>query len=204
VKYRDFNDCELVDMVSETDMAKDILLKKYYPLVTKIAKRYAPIVKNKGIEQNDLIQEGLIGLSEAIRDYQNCKDAKFITFANLCIEREMQTAIAKAHRNKQQVLNKSVSIDAINNEGDSYYMNVINVDTPDPMESLVTHEDNLMIKQIIRDNLSDLENQIFELKLANFTNREIAELLDIPYKKVDNSLQRLKTKVQIILKEREK
>jgi len=203
MNYRDYNDYELVDMVSETDTAGDIIFKKYYPLVLKIANRYAPLVRNKGIEKNDLIQEGLIGLSEAIRDYQDCKDAKFITFANLCIEREMRTAITRAHRDKQQVLNSSVSIDAVNDTGDNYFMNIINVDTPDPMETLVSYESTLQIKQDIQDKLSNLENDIFELKLANFTNQEISELLDLPYKKVDNSLHRLKTKIGVILKERE-
>ena len=180
----------------------DILFKKYYPLVAKIANRYYPLVKNKGVEKKDLIQEGLIGLSEAIRDYQDNKNASFITFANLCIERKMRTAIKKAHRDKQKILNESLSIDFLNEEGDSYLMNIINVETPDPIDTLVSYEEMLQIKSDINAKLSNLENEIFELKLSNWSNQEIADLLDIPYKKVDNTLHRLKGKIQVILKER--
>ena len=111
VSYKDYNDFELLYLTcSENEEAYNILYNKYRPIVEIKSKKCLPFVQGRGLDLNDLVQEGMIGLSEAIRDFKTQKGVKFSTFANMCIERQINSAITKANRLKHRSLNESLSL----------------------------------------------------------------------------------------------
>lgn len=111
--YKDQNDYELLYLVSENnEEANEMFYKKYKPIIEIKANKMYPAIKNKGYELNDLIQEGMIGLSQALKDYKEQKNVTFSTFANLCINRQMLTFIRNINRQKHKILNDSISIDS--------------------------------------------------------------------------------------------
>ena len=111
--YNDENDYELLYLIKEeNEDAKEVFFEKYRPLVEMKANKFYSMYKNNGYELNDLIQEGMLALNSAIKDYEHEKDVKFNTFANVCIDRQLLSYIRDFNRQKHQVLNSSVSIDA--------------------------------------------------------------------------------------------
>ena len=110
--YKDYNDYELIEYINEgNEDANNILIKKYEPLIIKIATKMLPYCKNNGLEKNDLIQEGMIGLSHALDRYQEQKDTLFYTYAKTCIERKIISVVIGSNRNKNKILNESISYD---------------------------------------------------------------------------------------------
>ena len=154
-------------------------------------------VGGKGLDYNDLVQEGMIGLSEAIRDYRDDRNAKFSTFANLCIERQIGTALLRANRKKHQILNESLSFD------DSFFDNnkplsdyIPDYKEIDPSDYLIDLESKKEIYGKIIPLLTPLEQQVFELKVCGFNYKEIGLIINKSYKSVDSALQRIKNKIR--------
>ena len=145
LNYDDENDNELLYLIKEeNEAAKNLFYEKYTPVVEAKAKKYFTQIQNKGYEMNDLIQEGMIGLANAINDYVPEKDVKFITFANLCIDRQIISFIRDVSRNKHQVLNSSVSLDAENRVSGRSLLDIINDNNVeiDPEKSFVLYEED--------------------------------------------------------------
>lgn len=149
---------------------------------------------------NDLIQEGYIGLIKAIKNYNEDKDASFSTFANLCIKRQMITAMKKSNTEKYKTLNE-----AINNEEFSDKKERINYKTA-PSLIYCSPEDILLGKELLNllekyldENLSGLEKNVFYHLVKQQTYVEIAEILDQSPKRIDNTIQRIKRKVRDFL-----
>ena len=112
MEYQDLNDYELLSYVSENiEEANDIIMEKYYPLVTSISNKMNKYINNCGVDRVDLIQEGMIGLTNAINSFKDQKDTSFYTYARTCIERSMISFIISVNRKKHQILNESVSYD---------------------------------------------------------------------------------------------
>ena len=115
-KYKDTNDYELLYLVSENNQdAKDLFFEKYENIIRIKASKYKNIVESKGFDFNDLIQEGMLGLTQAINSFKEQKDTTFYTFANLCIDRQLATFIRNIDREKHRVLNESISLDTTTN-----------------------------------------------------------------------------------------
>jgi RNA polymerase sporulation-specific sigma factor len=203
-KYKEYNDFELLYLICEQDEdAYEILYNKYKSIVDLKAKKYVNFVSNKGLDYNDLVQEGMIGLSEAIRDFKIDKEIKFSTFANLCIERQINTAIIKANRKKYKALNDSVSLDEKFSDNDCSLFNFIfDNNEKDPGNYLVDIETRMETYNKIKTKLTALERKVFDLKINNFEYKEIAMKLGKSYKSVDSALQRIKNKLQKIEKEK--
>ena len=195
MKY-DENDYELLYMIKEeNEDAKELLYKKYKPLVELKANKFYEFVKNKGYELNDLIQEGMMGLTNAINDYEDNKDIKFITFANVCIERQIMNFVRDVNRQKHQVLNTSVSIDAENKKG-MKLLDILNDKTnANPEHSFMLVEEQKELKNEIKELLTDKEKEVFELRYEGFTYQEIAMLLNMSKKAVDGTISRIKQKI---------
>lgn len=196
--YSNYNDYELLNYVFEgNEDANNIILKKYEPLVNSIATKMMKYCSNSGLEKSDLVQEGLIGLNHALVHFQEQKNTTFYTFAKTCIERKMISTIIGSKRLKHKILNESLSYD----DEDNFVERIFKDEKNNP-ELIVTDIDieNELINKI-KDSLTDLESQVFELMLSNFTYKEIADILDKDIKSVDNTIQRIKTKVRKILKE---
>lgn len=201
MKFED-NDFELLYMIKEeNEDAKDIFYEKYRPLVESKAKKYYEFVKNKGYELNDLVQEGMIGLSNAISDYSENKDSKFGPFAKVCIDRQLINFVRAINRQKHQVLNTSLSIDAgLSNTGITL-LDVLNDDSnPNPEKSFILLEEQKELKENIKQYLTEREQEVFDLRFEGFTYQEIARLLNMTPKAVDGTISRIKQKITSINK----
>lgn len=171
------------------DNSANIIMARYKPLVLHISKAYYI----SGAEQSDLIQEGMIGLFKAIRDYSMGKNAKFKTFATLCIKRNIMDAIKSANRDKHMPLNTSLSIDLPEMAqmlSDSYN---------NPEEAYLESEDHRELRANINRELSRYEIDILNLYLNNQSYQEIAEKLGKDAKSVDNAIQRIRKKIKKIM-----
>lgn len=199
--YQDYNDQQLLEFINENnEEALEIIYKKYKPLIYSLSKKFLPYCQNAGLDINDLEQEGMLGLSNAIAHYKDTKDTSFYTFAKTCIERNLISLVVSTKRLKHKILNESVSFDFINREGNVTNLeNIFSDDTQNPELLVSNSEENRLLMNKIKLELTDLEIRVFELKYHNFNYREIANLLDKSPKTIDNALQRIKNKIRKIL-----
>ena len=167
----------------------DYLMEKYKNMVRKKARTMFLI----GGENDDLIQEGMIGLFKAVRDYQPDKDATFQTFASICVDRQIYNAIQSSNRQKHQPLNSYVSLSEQGEENEEHLGDTW-VENP---ESIIIDQENVEnLEQEITTTLSPMENQVLEYYLAGNGYGEIAELMGKTPKSIDNALRRIRTKIK--------
>lgn len=200
--YKDYNDYELVNYaVSESsEEANELLYQKYQPMIVSFAKKMLPFCSQGGIELNDLIQEGLLGLSSAIEHFNEQKNITFYTFARTCIERRMISAVVSTRRLKHKILNESVPFETKGEDNEFVSVDYLLKDeTSDPEYVLLNNEREQILRNLIHDELTDFELQVFELKMNHFKYEEIASILDKNVKSIDNALQRIKSKIKKIL-----
>lgn len=197
MNYRNYDDNELIDYISENNEdAMEILFKKYEPLIKSIAIKMYRYCLNTGLEVSDLVQEGLIGFNTAISTYKDNKDASFYTYAAKCVRNRMISAVVATRRLKQKFLNEAISIHDVDEEErlgveSTYVDERLNPETI----FLDIERHNLLVSEI-KNNLTDLEEQVFDLRVSGFDYREIATILDKTPKSIDNALQRIKQKVK--------
>ena len=196
--YDGKTDDELILLLREStfkdkDLLTDYILNKYKMRVRKKAKALFLI----GGDADDLIQEGMIGLFKALQNYETGREATFQSFAELCISRQMYTAIEVSRRKKHGPLNSYISMDTpIDDEGamtlEQISTGALGQDPQDLYINRETVEDRI---NEIKSQLSSFEWEVFELQLNGMTYREIAKHLEKSEKTVDNALQRIKAKV---------
>lgn len=201
--FERLEDEELVELVhiGESD-ALDYLINKYKNFVRAKARSYFLI----GADREDIVQEGMIGLYKAIRDFREDKLTSFKAFAELCITRQIITAIKTATRQKHIPLNSYVSLDKpiYDEESDRTLMDVISgAKIMDPEELIIKQEkfDDIEVK--MAELLSDLERKVLALYLDGRSYQEISEELNRHVKSIDNALQRVKRKLERYLELRE-
>jgi len=194
--FERFNDEELIEMVHQgnTD-ALDYLITKYRLLVRAKARSYFLI----GADKEDIVQEGMIGLYKAIRDFKGDKLASFRAFAELCITRQIITAIKTATRQKHIPLNSYVSLDKpiFDEESDRTLMDVLTGAIMDDPEELIIHREEFgYLEEKMSEILSELELQVLALYLDGRSYHEISAKLNRHVKSIDNALQRVKRKLE--------
>ena len=202
---RDFEnmpDEAIVKLAQEADgAALEYLLNKYKNFVRTKARSYFLI----GADHEDIVQEGMIGLYKAIRDFRPDRLASFRAFAELCITRQIITAIKTATRQKHIPLNSYVSLNKpiYDEESDRTLMDVITEDALSNPESMfIDREDLDAIQGRIGEMLSDLEKQVLELYMDGKSYQEISEEMGRHVKSIDNALQRVKRKLAKYLEEK--
>lgn len=179
------------------DAAMEYLLEKYKPLVRQKTRKLFLIDGDK----DDLIQEGMIGLFKAVRDYQVGKDAAFRTFADLCISRQLYSAIKKSNRLKNQPLNSYVSIysdefsDADELAGDRTVISSGSDNIANPEAIMIDRENAIDMQNKMFDKLSKMEREVLKRYLDGMTYQEIAADMEKSPKSIDNALQRIKGKI---------
>ncbi len=195
--YSVMNDEQLIELIKSGDKyAIDFLIEKYKDLVNMKVSKYFII----GAEKEDIIQEGMIGLFKAIQSFKSDKQNSFKTFANLCIERQLITAIKTSNRQKHMPLNSylSLSASAYNNEDDDSDSSMIEFfdshTTEDPLETLTKKEYYQTVENAIDKSLSDFEKQVLKRFIKGESYVNIAESLNTPVKSVDNAIQRIRKK----------
>jgi len=194
--FERFNDEELIEMVHQgnTD-ALDYLITKYRLLVRAKARSYFLI----GADKEDIVQEGMIGLYKAIRDFKGDKLASFRAFAELCITRQIITAIKTATRQKHIPLNSYISLDKpiFDEESDRTLMDVLTGAIMDDPEELMIHREEFgYLEEKMSEILSELELQVLALYLDGQSYHEISAKLNRHVKSIDNALQRVKRKLE--------
>lgn len=202
--YDDYNDNELIYLIYDfNEEANRILHEKYYKIIKIKVAKYRALAKRIGLDTCDLMQEGLLGLEEAINSYKDNKDMKFSSFANMCIERQILSVVNYHSRKKHTFLNDSCSIDAEDEKGRAMLEYSLKSDT-DPLVMIEKEEEKNSIYDLMTKDLSKLEKEVFKLKLNGLDYREIARLLNKSYKSIDSALQRIRVKLKKILNEMEK
>ncbi len=197
--YSELSDEELiVRYIDGDDKVVDYLMDKYKYLVRGQAKNMFLL----GADHEDLLQEGMIGLFKAIRDYDPGRDASFQTFAKLCISRQIFTAIEASNRNKHAPLNYYTSLSAADHEqykeAKERLIKMTAIESPEAM--LIDKENMAQLEERLREELSSLEKQVLDLYFIGMSTREIAAILGRTEKATDNALQRLKGKIRKIFK----
>ncbi len=196
-------DEEVVEDARNGDrQALEFLIHKYKNFVRAKARSYFLI----GADREDIIQEGMIGLYKAIRDYRSDKLSSFRAFAELCITRQIITAIKTATRQKHIPLNSYVSLNKplYDEESDRTLMDVLSgTKICDPEELIISQEEFSTIEAKIEELLSDLEWEVLTSYLQGKSYQEIAEDLDRHVKSIDNALQRVKRKLERFLNSKE-
>ncbi len=203
---------KLTDQTSEQDIlnlaqqqnseAVDYLLEKYKTMVRGKARSLYMI----GGDRDDLVQEGMIGLFKAIQNYDVTRDAAFSTFAELCVSRQIYSAIKSSNRLKNMPLNTYVSIyapsfSAEGEEQENGFMIDASLSSrqQNPEDILIRRESSQQLQEQLLEQLSKMERAVFEAYLQGKTYQEIAHEMDKTPKSIDNALQRIKAKVNSLL-----
>lgn len=180
--------------------ATEFLISRYRPLVENKARSYFVM----GADHDDVVQEGMIGLFKAIRDFRNDRLSKFRPFAELCVTRQIITAVKTATRQKHVPLNGYVSLDrSVSGEpSDSSLLDLIpNEDGPSATATAALPKLPQNLHEMARHVLSDLEKAVLACYLDGMSYREMSSKLDCHTKSIDNALQRVKRKIGVLLKE---
>ena len=194
-KYNNLSDEDVIKLIKQGDnQALSYLLERYKELVNiKVGKYY--IV---GAEREDTVQEGMIGLFKAIKCFDAQKQNSFKTFANICIERQLITAIKTSNRQKHMPLNSYLSLNNTaydNEDNDEELINTFDSKTiEDPLDTLMKKEYYEQIESTIDKTLSGFEKQVLNRYIKGESYVDIAAKLDAPVKSVDNAIQRIRKK----------
>ena len=192
--YNEMSDEDLINIIKSGDkLALEFLIDKYKDLVNMKVSKYFII----GAEKEDIVQEGLIGLFKAVKSYNPDKQNSFKTFANLCIERQLITAIKSSNRQKHMPLNSYLSLNGVayEDDEDSNLMDIFNAhQIEDPLDTITKKEYYKTVESAIDKSLSTFEKQVLDRYMQGESYVQIAEKLDTPVKSIDNAIQRIRKK----------
>ena len=192
--YNEMSDEDLINIIKSGDkLALEFLIDKYKDLVNMKVSKFFMI----GAEKEDIVQEGLIGLFKAVKSYNPDKQNSFKTFANLCIERQLITAIKSSNRQKHMPLNSYLSLNGVayEDDEDSNLMDIFNAhQIEDPLDTITKKEYYKTVESAIDKSLSTFEKQVLDRYMQGESYVQIAEKLDTPVKSIDNAIQRIRKK----------
>lgn len=200
--YKEYSDEELILRLREGERdITDYIMEKYKEMVRAKARSMYLL----GGESDDLIQEGMIGLFKALRDYDSGRDASFATFADLCVSRQLYTAVQASSRKKHMPLNTYISLYSGVLEGDgaeeTELMNALPSEGGRSPEELFIARENLeSLEQTIEKELSVFEKQVLDLHMTGMSYLQIAAVLGKDGKSTDNALQRIRGKLKRLIK----
>lgn len=210
-KYSDYRQCSDDELI-------DRLRRGEEPIMDYICDKYKNLVRSKaksmyilGGDSEDLIQEGMIGLFKAVRDYDCGRDASFYTFADLCISRQMYTAVQASQRLKHAPLNSYVSLDSPgrteedrDKEAQTLAELLSGRTGGNPEELFLDKERVAYLEEQIAKELSELENQVLDLYITGMSYTQIAKVLGRSDKATENALTRAKQKIRGMLRKESK
>lgn len=202
--YEQYSDEELIVCLRDgEENIIDFIMDKYKNLVKSKAKSMYIL----GADNDDLIQEGMIGLFKAVRDYDSGRDASFFTFADLCISRQMYTAVQASGRQKHAPLNTYISLyshvttQAGQESEEAELLNILATEgSLNPEEMMIDKENVEGLEKTIERELSSFEKQVLDLYITGMSYGQIAKVLGRDEKSTDNALQRIKGKLRKAIK----
>lgn len=193
MKYKEYNDSELLSYIrEENEEANEIIYEKYKPLIINMAKKLLLKYNSLGIELNDLIGEGMVGLSYAINTYEEVHNVPFYIYAKKCIEGYIKNYIRKLLSLKNRVLNNAVSYD--NTHEDNNLENLLG-DSNTPLNIMLLKEEHKELLSKLKEELTPLEFKVFLLKIEGYSYKDMASILKKEPKNIDNALSRIKNKM---------
>jgi RNA polymerase sporulation-specific sigma factor len=199
----ELTDDHLVALFRQGDLAAlDLLLERYRRFARSKARTYFLV----GADYDDIEQEGMIGLFKAVRDFRPDRQSSFRAFAELCVTRQVITAIKTATRQKHQPLNQYVSLSGLRGSesaDDRLVDDLLDQQVPDPAEEVVSTESMAELRAMMAEMLSRLEVDVLRLYVEGRSYQEISALLGRHVKSVDNALQRIKRKLEAHLEARD-
>lgn len=195
--FENLSDEELVGLSATGDKsATEFILDKYKNFVKSVVRMYFLV----GADRDDVVQEGMIGLFKAIRDFDDTKQTSFKGFAEICIKRQVLTAIKNATRKKHIPLNSYISLSKPAYDDENSEETLIDTllfnDNSNPEELFIGKENIEDLGVKIEKNLSKLEKQVLQMYLNGISYQEIAKIMERPPKSIDNALQRVKKKIE--------
>lgn len=190
MNYEELNDYEILYLIGESDDYRETIFKKYKPMLSEICSKYMQSLKKCGMEFDDLYQEALIALNRAIDSY-DYNSSLFYSYVNICVNRHLSTFYRTSTTKRSSTLNYAISMDyAINDLDDVTIYDVISDN------SNVYGDVDISLDVIdFKNQLSDREAQVFELRWNGFTYKEISKLIDIKIKNVDYYMQKIRRKI---------
>ncbi len=195
MNYKNYTDEELITLLREGDtLIADYIMEKYKPLVRKKTNAMYLI----GGENEDLIQEGMIGLFKAMRDFDSKKAPNFFAFAELCINRQLYSALEASNRKKHIPLNTYVSISGSDSPQEVALEEVLLGSFESPEEMLIEKEAGREFEIRLKKKLSSMEKKVLYLYLEGHSYTQIAQLMGKTPKSIDNCLQRIRSKVKAL------
>ena len=197
MNYISETDEELIRLIREGNHdATEYLLKKYSPLVKKSIRTLYLI----GADTEDLSQEGMIGLFKAIQNYESGHDASFYTYAQLCINRQIYSAIKASNRKKHSPLNSYISFYTSSGEGETELIDNLEAgNDSNPEHIVLDRESTSLFQSKLETTLSKLEKEVLHQYMEGKSYADIASTLGKPAKSIDNAVQRIREKVKKIL-----
>ena len=191
--YSKYTDEELIKKIRQgDDKVIDYLLDKYKPLVRKQCNALFII----GAENEDLIQEGMIGLFKAVRDYKDDKESTFFNFARICINRQLYSAIQASNRQKHLPLNSYISISDDKGDEKVALEDILLIDNLSPEQLVLEQERKAEFEAKIEKELSTFEKKVLTFYLEGYNYVQIADIIKKKPKSIDNALQRIRQKVR--------
>lgn len=194
--YSNLNDYELLSYVSDNEDASEIIFNKYKPIIVNISTKMHKYCKNAGVDINDLIQEGLVGLNVAIKTFSEHRETSFYTYAIKCINSRVISLVISSTRLKNKVLNDSVFLEINDSDQSNGFGKNLADNSYNPEEILINEENKNEILNIIDSSLNDLEKEVINLKINGFKYKEIADMTGKDIKYIDNIIQRIKNKIR--------
>lgn len=192
-KYQELSDEQLIEMLrAGDDNIMDYILTKYKPMVLGKANAMYLI----GGDTDDLIQEGMIGLFKAIRDYRKDKEASFFRFAELCVNRQIYSAVEASNRKKHVPLNTYVSFYSQSSEEGKSLAETLPDVTENPEQRIIAQESMQLFWDDVKNRLSAMEREVLDAYLSGLNYRQIAEKMGKSPKAIDNALSRIKSKIR--------
>ena len=185
----EFSDSKLIEMVREKDEnAKDYLYQKYRYIIETELKKYSFVSKKFGIDYHDLYQEADVGFSDALVRYKDNKNMALSSFITLCVDRRIRTYIRKYTTQKNKIISETLSLEYIYDK------------TSSPLSDLISDNNENNPLDNIQKSLSPSEKEVYDLMITGLKYDEIAIILNKKPKQIDNAIQRIKSKINIILK----
>ncbi len=198
---QDLNDFELIMLYHEEDeLAKNLLFMKYKPIIDILISKYRKIINANNIDYQEVYSECTVGFSDAIKSYQDDKKTTLPTFITICIERRIIALIRKYGQEKYRIYNESYSLDYVSDNLDKPAIELISDDKqPDPLNEITDIENYQEFVTNMKKILTKKEYEVFTFMLRNFNYQEIARILGVSKKQVDNTIQRIKNKIREFL-----
>jgi len=200
------NDYELIMLYHEEDEnAKNILFYKYKFIIDILIKKYQKYFVNLNIDSQEIYSECTVGFSDALKSYNQDKDAGLPTFITLCIERRLRNIIKKYNREKYKGLQETYSLDFIYDDKEVSLIDMISDDYEhDPLKNMTEEEEYIELINNIKEKLTKREYDVFVLMSNGLSYIEISKILNNTPKQTDNTIQRVKNKIKKIIVEKDK